>query len=119
MMWAQIVNALLGVWLMASPAVFGYGGAARINDVIVGPIAATFALIALWEVTRIVGKANVVLGVWLVIAPWVLGYEENVIATVNQFIVGVIMAALAVTRAKASGKFGGGWRSLVKSGTPV
>ena len=115
MMWAQMINALLGVWLIASPAVFGYAGAARLNDVVVGPIAATFAIIALWEVTRVLGKANVVVGVWLVVASWMLGYQ-NVIATVNQFVVGVIMAALAMTRAKPAGKFGGGWRSLVRSG---
>jgi general stress protein CsbA len=118
MIWAQIINAFLGVWLMASPTVFGYAGAARINDVVVGPLAATFAIIALWEVTRTVGKANVVLGVWLVLASWVLGYE-NVFATVNQFVVGLIMAALAMTRANAHGKFGGGWRSLVRSRTPT
>lgn len=115
MIWAQIINALLGIWLMASPGMLGYSGAGRINDVIVGPIIATCAIIAFWEVTRAVGRANVALGAWLVIAPWVLGYEENVIATVNEFVVGITIAALALTRAKNGAKLGGGWRSLIKA----
>jgi len=115
MIWAQIINALLGLWLMASPGVFGYSGTGRINDVIVGPIIATFAIIALWEVTRAVGKTNVALGAWLVIAPWVLGYEENVIATMNEFVAGITIFVLAMTRARTKAKLGGGWRSLVKA----
>jgi hypothetical protein len=118
MMWAQIINALLGVWLMASPTVFGYAGAARTNDVVVGPIATTFAIIALWEVTRMVGKANVVLGVWLVIVSWVLGYE-NVIPMINDFVVGIAMVAFAMRRGKPRDNFAGGWRSLMKPGTPT
>jgi hypothetical protein len=114
MIWAQIINAFLGIWLMASPEMFGYSGTGRINDLIVGPIVATFAIIAWWEVTRTVGKANVALGAWLVIAPWVLGYEENVIATVNEFVVGITIVALAMTRAKTDAKLAGGWRRLIK-----
>jgi hypothetical protein len=115
MIWAQIVNALLGVWVMASPGMFGYSGTGRINDLIVGPIVATFAIIAFWEVTRAVGKANVALGAWLVIAPWVLGYEQNVIATINEFVVGITIVALAMTRTKTGAKLGDGWRSLMKA----
>ena len=115
MIWAQIINAFLGIWLMASPGMLGYSGTGRINDLIVGPIIATFAIIAFWEVTRAVGKANVALGAWLVIAPWMLGYEENVIATVNEFVVGITIAALAITRAKTDAKLDGGWRSLIKA----
>ena len=114
MTWAQIINALLGIWLMASPGLLGYSGTGRINDLIVGPIIATFAIIAVWEVTRAVGRANVALGAWLVIAPWMLGYEENIIATANEFVVGITIFALAMTRAKSGAKLNGGWRSLIK-----
>ena len=115
MIWAQIINASLGIWLMASPGMLGYSGTGRINDLIVGPIIATFAIIAFWEVTRAVGRANVALGAWLVIASWMLGYEENVIAPINEFVVGITIAALAMTRAKTDAKLAGGWRSLLKA----
>jgi hypothetical protein len=123
MMWAQIINAFLGVWLMASPGIFGYHGPGRTTELIVGPVAATLAIIAIWEVTRVVGKANVALGVWLIIGPVVaLGYE-SVVPVINDFVVGVTMIALARTRTRRSGKFGGGWSSLwkntqVEPGTP-
>ena len=115
MIWAQIMNAFLGIWLMASSAILGYSGRGRTNDLIVGPVAATFAIIAFWEVTRVVGKANVALGVWLIIASWVLGYE-SVTPIINEFVVGIAMVAFAMTRGKAREKFGGGWRSLMKPG---
>jgi hypothetical protein len=115
MMWAQIINAFLGIWLMASPGVFGYEGIGRTTELIVGPVAATFAIIAIWEVTRDVGKINVFLGVWLIIGPVVaLGYG-SVIPVINDFVVGITMIALARTRIRGSGKFGGGWSSLWKN----
>ena len=79
-----------------------------------GPLAVTFAIIAMWEVTRVVGRANVALGAWLIVAPWVLDYG-SVIPIINQFVVGVTMIALALTRARTRSELGGGWRSLVKN----
>jgi hypothetical protein len=55
-MWAQLINALLGMWLMAAPAVLGYIGPARTNDRIIGPLAAGAALIAIWETTLYAGS---------------------------------------------------------------
>ena len=36
-MLAQLINAMLGIWLMAAPTILGYGGPARPNHQIVGP----------------------------------------------------------------------------------
>ena len=111
MMWAHVINAYLGVWLMASPVFFDYQGIGRTNELIIGPIAATFAIIAVWAITRVLGKINVALGMWLVVAPWVLGYE-SMIPTIHHSIVGITLSALAMTRVTTAGKFGGGWSSL-------
>ena len=59
---------------MASPAVLDYADPARANDRIIGPIVASMATIAIWEVTRPLRWVNVVLGAWLLIAPWLLGH---------------------------------------------
>lgn len=72
-MWAYILNALLGIWLMAAPAALHYAGVASVNDRIVGPVATECAIIAISEVTRPVRWGNVALGLWLVIAPWIYG----------------------------------------------
>ena len=111
-MWAQVINAFLGVWLMAAPAVLGYDGIGRINSLIVGPIAATFAIVAIWEVVRALGKVNAALGIWLVIAPLILDHG-SMVPVVNSFLVGLVMIALAMKTGERSGNFAGGWRRLV------
>ena len=110
-MWAQLANSLLGIWLMAAPAVLGYGDPARMNDRIVGPIAASFAFIAVWEVTRGLRRFNVALGAWLVVAPWMLGYDT--VATVNSTAVGPFLIFFAALGGTVGQRFGGGWASLV------
>lgn len=109
-MWARILNALLGVWLMAAPAVLGYGGAAAINDRIVGPLGASFAIIAIAGVTRPVRRVNAVLGFWLLVAPWLLGYPN--VAAVNSMLVGIAAFGLSFVRGTVKDEFGGGWSVL-------
>jgi hypothetical protein len=109
----QVVNALLGVWLMAAPAAFGYTGAPRINDLIVGPIAASLATVAIWDVCRSLGKANVVLGAWLLVAPWVLSYDAFQ-ATLNSSATGILLAVSALLSGGPRGRYGGGWSFLWK-----
>jgi hypothetical protein len=109
-MWAQVVSALLGVWLMAAPAALGYGDPARTNDRIVGPIVASLAVVAIWEVTRGLRWVNVVCAAWLLVAPWVLG--EGTTAAVNSVAVGSLLLALAFVGGSRRQRFGGGWASL-------
>ena len=114
-MWARIVNVILGVWLLAAPAVLSYGDPARTNDRIVGPLAAAIAAIAAWEVTRPVRWLNLILGLWLFAAPWLLGYEAG--AMFNAMIVGLVLAACALVRGEyRPARFGGGWAALRRSG---
>lgn len=115
-MWAQIINTALGIWLMAAPAVLGYGGAARINDRIVGPIAVTFACIAIWPATRPVRWVNLPLGLWLIVAPWLFSYGR--VALLNSLAVGLLMTLLCIPRGKRA-HFGGGWSMLWRDTTPA
>ncbi|HLT46676.1 MAG TPA: SPW repeat protein [Rubricoccaceae bacterium] len=110
-MWAQVVNALLGVWLMAAPAVLGYGAPAAVNDRIVGPVAASFAVIAWWQATRPARWVNLPLGLWLIAAPFVLGYGATA-PLVNSLAVGAALAALSLVRGTVDKRFGGGWRAV-------
>ena len=111
-MWAQLINALLGVWLTAAPAVLGYIGPARTNDRILGPLAAGAALIAIWETTRPVRWINALLGLWLPLAPWMLGYRG--IAFGNSTMVGVLLLVCASVRGERRQRDGGGWASLLE-----
>lgn len=111
-MWARILNVSLGVWLMAASDVLNYAGGARTNDVIVGALVASFAVIAIWEVTRPARWANVALGAWLIAAGWVLGFEQT--AAVNGSVVGVFVVTFGFVRGKVRERFGGGWSALWK-----
>lgn len=109
-MWARLINIGIGIWLMAAPAVLGYGGVASNHDRIVGPLLASFACIALWEVTRPLRWVNLLLGGWMLLAPWILGFGPT--ATVNSLLAGAAVAGLSLVRGTLSHRFGGGWSSL-------
>jgi hypothetical protein len=109
-MWARLVNAALGIWLMAAPAVLEYGEPASTSDRIVGPVAAAAAVIAMWQVTRELRWINLALGLWLIAAPWLLGYGTT--ATINSSVVGLLMALAALVRGGMSQRYGGGWSEL-------
>jgi hypothetical protein len=116
-MWVQMVSSLLGVWLMAAPAVLGYGDPARTNDRIVGPLSASFAFIAIWEVTRGLRWAGLPLGAWLLVAPWVLGNYAST-PTLNSMVVGLLLIALSLVRGNIGQSFGGGWSALLPGREP-
>ncbi len=109
-MWARILNAALGIWLMAAPAVLGYGGLAADLCRIVGPVAAACAIIAINEATRPMRWANLVLGAGLVVLPWVLGFPTG--AAVNCAAVGVLFIVCARVRGPLKEQLGGGWSWL-------
>ncbi|GHA76926.1 SPW repeat protein [Pontibacter akesuensis] len=115
-MWAQVINALLGIWLMASSNILGYTDAKTIsdNEHIIGPVVAAFAIISWWEATRNVRLFNTPLGFWLLLAPWVLGYD-NGMATTNSMVVGALVVGLSFVKGKIEETYGGGWTSLWKS----
>lgn len=113
-MWSHILVTLLGVWLMAAPAILGYNNPARNNDYIIGPLVASFAMIAWWQFMRPLRWLNVLLGAWLLLAPWVLGYGTSK-AGINSMLAGVLITALSLIRGKVDKPFGGGWSSLWSS----
>lgn len=108
-MWAQFINAALGIWLMVAPGIFGFEKISVNNDHIVGPVIATFAITALFESTR--RRFNIALGAWLLLAPWVLDYESAA-AIINDMLVGTLVIGFSLVKGKIKNKFGGGWSSL-------
>ena len=110
-MWPRIASVAAAVWLMAAPAVLGYGDPARTVDRIVGPLAAAVAFVAAWEVMRGLRWGNLLFSVWLLSAPWILGYGER--ATANGVGVGLVLFALGFIGGRTRQRFGGGWSMLV------
>lgn len=110
-MWAQIINAILGIWLIAAPAILGSDKPIATNEHIVGPLIASFAIISCWEITRAVRLYNLPLGAWLLLAPWVLGYNDTT-AIINEMVVGLLVIAFCLVKGKVEGHFGGGWSAI-------
>ena len=109
-MWPHIINALLGVWMMAAPDVLGYDGLPADADQIIGPLIATFGCIAIFEVTRPLRWVTLLLGIALLIVPWFLGYSTR--AAVNSVAVGLAVTGLSLIRGRIIGQYGGGWSAL-------
>jgi fatty-acid desaturase len=109
-MWAQVICMLLGLWLMAAPAVLGYGRPESTSDRILGPIIASLAAVAIWEVARELRWLNLLFSIWLVLAPLVFSFEST--AMVNSMAVGLAIAGLSLVRGKLSEDYGGGWSML-------
>ena len=110
MMWMHLLPALAGIWLMASPAVLDYADPARANDRIIGPIVASLAIIALWEIMRSLRWVNVILGAWLLIVPWLLGHTSD--ARWNSLAAGALVLGFSLAKGERTHPFGGGWSSL-------
>ncbi|MFG0284299.1 MAG: hypothetical protein ACF8R7_07740 [Phycisphaerales bacterium JB039] len=109
-MWAQAVIAIIGVWLMAAPAVIGYGPPAAASDRIAGPIIAALSVVAIAEVTRPLRRASIPVGLWLIIAPLILSYPAG--AALNSVLCGSAIVGLAQVRGAIRTSFGGGWSAL-------
>jgi hypothetical protein len=109
---AQVVGTLVGLALMAAPAVLGYADALA-ADVhrTVGPLVASFAVMAFWPVLRDLRWVNPPLVAALVVAPLVGGHPAAA----------TVVAAIATLAVVATSPFGGpdphqrgtGWRGLV------
>ena len=109
---AQLAAAGVGIWLMAAPAVFGYGDATAADvDWALGPIAASIALVAVFEATRGFRRVNYVVAALLIVLPWLLDYPTA--ALLNSVASGIALAILSAIRGRRSKEVGGGWRALI------
>ena len=96
---------LIGLWLMAAPAVLGYSGWAAGSDQIVGSVVVTVALVAMAEVARSVRLINALLGMWLLVSPWVLGAPPAVV--VADMVAGAALVALSLPRGAIIERYAG------------
>jgi hypothetical protein len=113
-MWARVCGALAGVWLMVAPSVLGYGGAARVSDLVAGPIAVSASVIAMSQVTRPVRWATLPVGAWVIVAAWLLDAPAE--ARVGGMLAGVMLIGVALVRGRVRERFGGGWTALWRRG---
>jgi SPW repeat len=94
---ASGINILLGIWLIASPWVFDYGGGPAVNSVFVGTLIAILAASRLASLRNSAGLSaiNVMLGLWTIASSWVYGYAANIGAVRDNLLLGVAIVSLA------------------------
>lgn len=109
---AQGVACAVGLWLMAAPDLLDYQGPARVNDLVVGPIAASVACVALWEVARPLRWVNVALGAWLALSPLILGSGGR--AGANEAASGLVLGVMSLMGGGSARRYGGGWSALTR-----
>lgn len=98
-------NVALGIWLIASPWVFGYSGRSPVlNSVLVGVLIAMLAALRLASLHQSAGLSgiNLLLGFWTIVSPWANGYAVNKAAVANNLMVGVFVTALAIWSMRAT-----------------
>lgn len=108
--WQDPVNAIVGLWLMASPWVLAFDSEAKptANAVILGFFIAAMALLAVLKLMAWEEMVSVALGVWLAVSPWVVGFTGLTAAMWNAVLAGIVVAVLALW-ALGSDKDIGGW----------
>lgn len=102
---ASGINILLGIWLIMSPWVFDYSGSpAVVSSVFVGAVIALLAAVRLASLYNTMGLSgvNLLLALWTIASPWVFGYAANVGARIDNVILGILIATLAVWSASAT-----------------
>jgi hypothetical protein len=102
---ASGVNLVLGLWLIASPWMFDYSGkSAVLSSMSVGALIAILAAIRVASLNNSAGLSgiNLLLAFWTVVSPWAYTYATNKGALLNNIIVGILIAALAIWSAIAT-----------------
>ena len=96
--WQDVVNAVLGIWLMASPWVLAYSTepTATVNAFVIGMALLATALGAVFLPAQWEEWTEVFLGLWLAVSPWALVFSGERAATICAVITGLAIIALAV-----------------------
>lgn len=110
-MWAAILNIILGLWVMASPALLQLERPLATSQYITGPLIVTFSIIALSDLNRGVRRVNLLTGIWLLVAAFLFDAPTLTDALLLGG-TGVLVAVLSFFKGKTTGGYGGGWGSL-------
>lgn len=112
-MWARVVMAILGLWMMVVPDVLKFEKNIADNAHVVGPLVLSLSIISLWECTRNVRLLNGPLALWLMAAPLIFQYDNDT-AFMNDYLVAITIVLLLLIRPARRHRFAGGWLSLLR-----
>lgn len=109
--WNLLLSAALGLWLMFSPALFGYEGGLADSSHLVGALVITIAIVVMAEVVRAGRLLNTLLGLWILAAPWLLS-GATTSATWNSVLVGAAVVSASLPRGTVRERYAG-WNHFI------
>jgi uncharacterized membrane protein len=110
--WNLVVSAILGIWLMSFPDLFGISGKAADSDHIFGALIVTTSITVMAEVIRTGRFLNIIFGIWIIVAPWLLNGATG-ISQWNGIIVGLVLTLLSFRRGPIQERYGS-WNHYIK-----
>ena len=111
---AQSVLVLVGLFLMAAPALFGYADLDDPSDNhrAVGPVVVALAFLGIFPLTRLMRWGNAAPGLWLLVSPLVIDGPRAF--DVVSLVCGAVVLALFWVEKADQSDYGGGWDTLVR-----
>jgi hypothetical protein len=106
--WQDVASLLLGVWLVLSPFVLGFAGAATWITIVLGLCVILFAVEGFVIPSYLEEWGEILIGLALVVAPWTVGYEP-VSATVSGVVSGILVILLAAWELATDRDFSTWW----------
>jgi len=97
--WQDWVNMILGLWIVASPWVLGFGASdspAASAAWILGAAIVVFAGVSAYMHKAWEEAITIMLGICLFVSPWVLGFSAQTTPTTNAVIVGLLVTAFGI-----------------------
>lgn len=92
--WQDWVSILIGIWLFATPFIFGGESGAMWNFLIVGALVASLALSEFSVFNRLSEWSIAALGTWLLLSPRIMDFTSETL-TWNAVVCGAVLIALA------------------------
>ncbi|WP_227420599.1 NAD-dependent epimerase/dehydratase family protein [Roseitranquillus sediminis] len=109
--WSLAASMGIGVLLMLSPLVFGWGSGVAATNHIVGALVLTVSVAALAPVARLARFLNALMGVVLIFAPMVAG--ASLWGLAFSALCGIALIALAIPRGSVNNSYGD-WDRLIR-----
>lgn len=104
--WSLLASALVGVWVIAAPWVFGTARGPAFNfESVFGALAVVIAFVAWAEVTRAVRFLNVIIGLTIAVGIWFFP-DISLVARVSDLAAGVLLIVLSIPRGPIRDRYG-------------
>jgi hypothetical protein len=110
--WTLALSAVLGIWLMFSPTIFGAVKPASDVNHLIGALILVVSVIAMGEPLRIGRYLNALLGLTIALAVWFAG-DPPTAFQINSVIIGILVALLGLPRGRIVESFGS-WDKYVR-----